>query len=122
MTTTARQRLAMGGYGEACAARHLREQGMVVLDRNWRCELGEVDLVLRDGEVLVFCEVKTRASAAYGAPVEAVGVAKVQRLRRLAARWIVERGVRVREVRIDLVGVRLDRTGDGRVEHVRGVG
>ena len=120
--TTAQQRQAMGGYGEACAARRLVEQGMVVLDRNWRCELGEVDLVLRDGEVLVFCEVKTRASAAYGAPVEAVTPAKVQRLRRLAARWMAERGVRVREVRIDLVGVRLDRTGEDRVEHVRGVG
>ena len=59
--TTARQRLATGGYGEASAARYLVELGMVVLDRNWRCELGEVDLVLRDGPVLVICEVKTRA-------------------------------------------------------------
>ena len=70
--TTSRQRMATGGFGEASAARHLVEQGMVVLDRNWRCEQGEIDLVLRDGEVLVFCEVKTRASAAYGTPLEAV--------------------------------------------------
>ena len=122
MTTTARQRQAMGGYGEACAARHLGELGMVVLDRNWRCELGELDLVLRDGDVLVVCEGKTRATAAYGAPVEAVTAAKLQRLRRLAARWMAERGLRVPEVRIDLVGVRLDLTGDGRFDHVRGVG
>ena len=122
MTTTARQRQAMGGYGEACAARHLGEQGMVVLDRNWRCELGELDLVLRDGDVLVVCEVKTRATAAYGAPVEAVTAAKVQRLRRLAARWLVERELRVPEVRIALVGVGLDVAGDGRFQHVRGVG
>ena len=46
---------------------------MVLVDRNWRCDLGEVDLVLRDGDDLVFCEVKTRSSAAYGHPLEAVG-------------------------------------------------
>ena len=120
--TTARQRQAMGGYGEACAARHLVEQGMVVLDRNWRCELGKVDLVPRDGPVLVFCEVKTRATAAYGAPVEAVTPAKLHRLRRLAARWVAERGLRVPEIRLDLVGVRLDLAGEGRFDHLRGVG
>ena len=54
------------GVRRGTAARYLVEQGMVVLDRNWRCEQGEIDLVLRDGEVLVFCEVKTRASAAFG--------------------------------------------------------
>ena len=82
MTTTARQRSALGAYGEALAARHLTEQGMVVLDRNWRCDLGEVDLVLRDGRVLVVCEVKTRSSLAYGTPIEAVTEQKAARLRR----------------------------------------
>ena len=80
---TAQQRMATGGYGEAYAARYLTGIGMVVLDRNWRCELGELDLVLRDGRVLVFCEVKTRASAAFGSPLESVTPAKVARLRRL---------------------------------------
>jgi putative endonuclease len=120
--TTARQRTATGQYGEALAARHLVAQGMVVLDRNWRCELGEVDLVLRDGPVLVFCEVKTRSTAAYGAPLEAVSPVKVARLRRLAARWMVEHGVRVDEVRLDLVGVLLGGAGVRRLEHVQGVG
>lgn len=120
--TTARQRLATGGYGEACAARYLVGHGMVVLDRNWRCELGEVDLVLRDGSVLVFCEVKTRATAAFGDPLEAVSPAKLARLRRLAARWMRDHGVSADQVRLDLVGVRLDAPGDRRVDHVRGVG
>ncbi len=119
---TARQRLALGGYGETCAARYLVERGMAVLDRNWRCELGELDLVLRDGEVLVFCEVKTRATAAFGDPLEAVTPAKFARLRRLGARWMREHGVRCREVRIDLVGVRLDLPADQRCQHVPGVG
>ena len=120
--TTARQRLATGGYGEASAAHYLVEQGMVVLDRNWRCSAGELDLVLRDGPVLVFCEVKTRASAAFGGPLESVTPTKVARLRRLGARWMQERGVRVHDVRLDLVGVLLDRGGEARLEHVRGVG
>ena len=119
---TAAQRLARGRYGEESAARWLGRRGMVVLDRNWRCELGEIDLVLRDGDVLVVCEVKTRTSDAFGSPLEAVTPAKLARLRRLAARWVAERGVRVPEVRLDLVGVRLDRSGDERFEHVRGVG
>jgi putative endonuclease len=120
--TTSRQRMATGGYGEARAARHLVEQGMVVLDRNWRCELGEIDLVLREGPVLVFCEVKTRASAAFGGPLESVTATKVARLRRLGARWMHEHGVHADEVRLDLVGVLLDRGGEPRLQHVRGVG
>ncbi len=119
---TAAQRMATGEYGEASAARWLSGRGMVLLDRNWRCELGEIDLVLRDGDVLVVCEVKTRTSAAFGSPFEAVTPAKLARLRRLAARWIGDRGVRVAEVRFDLVGVRLDLRGDERFQHVRGVG
>src|SRR5919112_703130 len=80
---TAAQRLATGRYGEERAAHWLAGQGMVLLDRNWRCELGEIDLVLRDGAVVVVCEVKTRASGAFGSPVEAVTPAKLARLRRL---------------------------------------
>lgn len=120
--TTARQRMAMGGYGEAAAARHLTGLGMVVLDRNWRSRSGEIDLVLRDGQVLVFCEVKTRASAAYGSPCESVSATKLARLRRLAAEWMEERGLRCPEVRFDIVGICLSDPLDRRIEHVRGVG
>jgi putative endonuclease len=112
----------LGSYGERVAARRLLDQGLVVLDRNWRCELGEVDLILRDGQVLVFCEVKTRTSAAYGHPLEAVTPAKGERLRRLAARWVEEHGVDPPEIRIDLVGVLLAERGAAEVEHVQGVG
>jgi len=119
---TAQQRMAAGGYGEARAARHLTKQGMVVLERNWRCPIGELDLVLRDGDVLVFCEVKTRTSAAFGSPFEGVSPTKLARMRRLAARWMEERGVRAPEVRFDLVGVLLTGPVDQRIEHARGVG
>ena len=120
MTTTARQRSALGAYGEALAARHLTEQGMVVLDRNWRCDLGEVDLVLRDGRVLVVCEVKTRSSLAYGTPIEAVTEQKAARLRRLAARWLADHEIHPDEVRIDIVGVLVPPRGPVEMDHVHG--
>ncbi len=121
MTTTARQKSALGAYGEALAARHLVDQGMVLLDRNWRCELGEIDLVLRDGRVLVVCEVKARSSSAFGSPLEGVTEQKAARLRRLAARWLAAHDVRPADVRIDIVGVLVPREGDAEVEHVRGI-
>lgn len=118
---TAQQRRAAGEYGEGRAAGLLTAAGMVLLDRNWRCELGELDLVLRDGEALVFCEVKTRTDASYGSALEAVGPRKLARLRRLAARWMAEHHVHADHVRLDLVGVHLG-PGRPRLEHVRGVG
>jgi putative endonuclease len=122
-SATAAARRALGAYGESLAARHLVDvQGMVLLDRNWRCEEGEIDLVLRDGPVLVVCEVKTRSSAVCGTPHEAVGAAKLARLRRLAVRWMVDHRVRVPDVRIDLVAVLRPRRGPAMVEHVRGIG
>ena len=112
---------AVGAYGERIAAAHLAAQGMIVLDRNWRCSAGEIDIVARDGDVLVICEVKTRRSTTFGDPLEAVTARKAARLRRLAAAWMGERGLRPPEVRIDLVGVLRPARGPARVEHVRGV-
>lgn len=121
MTTTAQHRSTLGAYGEAFAARHLVSQGMVLLDRNWRCELGEIDLVLREGRVLVICEVKTRSSLAFGSPLEGVTEQKAARLRRLAARWLADHSIRPEEVRIDLVGLLVPRGGVTELDHVRGV-
>ena len=115
-------RIALGAYGERLAARHLTGRGMVVLDRNWRCDAGEIDLVLRDGDVLVVCEVKTRRSDVCGSPHEAVTPDKLARLRRLAARWVAEHGVHPRDVRIDLVAVLQPRRGASRIDHVEGLG
>jgi len=121
MTTTAQHRSTLGAYGEAFAARYLIDHGMVLLDRNWRCELGEIDLVLRDGRVLVVCEVKTRSSLAFGSPLEGVTEQKAARLRRLAARWLADHTIRPEEVRIDLVGLLVPRGGATELEHVQGV-
>ncbi|MGC4015817.1 MAG: YraN family protein [Luteolibacter sp.] len=95
----------LGRYGEQLAARELVRAGMTVLDRNWRCDAGEIDLVLREGSTLVVCEVKTRTSTAYGTPLEAVDWRKVARLHTLAGRWASEHRVRARQVRVDAVGI-----------------
>ncbi len=83
-----------------------RAHGYEVLARNWRCREGELDLVASSGPHLVFCEVKTRSSTAYGTPVEAVTRAKQLRLRRLAARWLQEQAHTAgRQIRFDVASV-----------------
>ncbi len=112
----------LGAWGESVAARHLSRQGMILLDRNWRCDAGEIDLVLRDGRVLVVCEVKTRRTEAFGPPVAAVDAEKVARLRRLAARWLQAHQAQPDDVRIDVVGVLAPHDAAVQVVHVAGVG
>ncbi|MCW2767055.1 MAG: hypothetical protein JWO11_3014 [Nocardioides sp.] len=122
MTTTAARRKALGRYGETLAARHLVQRGMILLDRNWRCDEGELDLVLRDGDVLVVCEVKTRSGVGCGTPHEAVDDIKLARLRRLATRWREAHDVHPYDVRIDLVAILRPRRGPSTLDHVRGIG
>ena len=112
---------ALGRYGEDVAARHLITDGFVVLERNWRCDLGELDIVARDGRVLVVCEVKTRRSASHGSPFEAVTQRKLHRIERLGLRWMQEHGVRPSSMRVDVVSVLRPATGPIVVEHVRGL-
>jgi putative endonuclease len=111
---------AVGAYGERVAVRYLTERGMVLLDRNWRCRSGELDAVLRDGDDIVFVEVKTRRSGRFGTPAEALVPAKVVRLRQAAAQWLAQSGVRPREVRFDVVSVLPQAAGPATVEHLRG--
>ena len=110
----------IGRYGEQVATSHLEQAGYTVLDRNWRCAEGEIDLVARDGDVLVFCEVKTRSGVAFGDPAEAVIPAKAERLRRLALRWMADRGVLGRDLRFDVVSVLRQPRGAAPARHLRG--
>jgi putative endonuclease len=111
----------VGRYGERVAERLLTEQGLVILDRNWRGPSGELDLVALDGEDVVIVEVKTRSGLAFGHPAEAVTRAKLARLRRLAAEWLSAHDVHAAGVRIDVVAVLRPRAGAARAEHLRGV-
>ncbi|MGW3122621.1 YraN family protein [Streptomyces sp. NPDC001107] len=123
MSTRNAQRSGMGRYGEDLAARRLADAGMTVLERNWRSgRTGEIDIVARDGDVLVVCEVKTRRAGTFQHPMAAVTPTKAQRLRGLAERWAqAHGGAPPGGVRIDLVGVLLPDRGAPVVEHARGV-
>lgn len=112
---------ALGRYGEDVAARHLAASGLVLLARNWRCPEGEIDIVARDGDVLVVCEVKTRRDISHGTPVEAVTPKKAERLRVLAVRWMAAHAARPRAVRFDVVAVLAAGRGPAVVDHRRGV-
>lgn len=111
---------AIGRYGERVAERHLQQQGMLVLDRNWRCDIGEIDLVARDGCTIVVCEVKARTGVGFGSGLEAVTWDKGRRLWRLAQRWVHENAEPTVRVRIDVVAVHRAFRGAAHVEHVRG--
>jgi putative endonuclease len=112
----------LGRQGEQIAADYLQRAGLQILDRNWRCPEGEIDIVAAERRALVVCEVKTRSGTRYGTPLEAITQRKRSRLRRLAVRWVLAHGVLFDEVRVDAVGVLRSASGEFTVEHVRGVG
>jgi putative endonuclease len=105
----------LGRLGEDAAVRHLLELGWTIIERNWRCPEGELDIVAHDGSGLVVCEVKTRSRADHGTPLEAITAAKAARLRRLSVRWLDSHGI------IDVIG--LVRAGPGRfdIDHMKEV-
>ncbi len=113
----------VGAAGERVAARYLVRAGWSLLDCNWRhhaTELrGELDIVARDGEVIVFCEVKTRRGQNFGHPAEAVVAAKASRIRSLGMAWLQQSGLRPEHVRFDVISVWLPRTGTAHLEHIR---
>lgn len=100
------RRQALGRYGEDLVERWYAERGYRVLDRNWRCSLGELDLVVTDGTELVFCEVKTRSGDRYGTGFEAITPRKQQQVRRLAAQYVRQRGGWAGPLRCDAASVR----------------
>ena len=112
----------LGRRGEELAAGFLEAQGMRIVDRNWRCPEGEIDIVALDGDALVIAEVKTRKSLAYGHPFEAVGTDKLARLHRLASAWCRDHELRMPLRRGDVIAVLADGGGEPAVEHLRGVG
>ncbi|MBW3595469.1 MAG: YraN family protein [Actinobacteria bacterium] len=98
-------RTDLGRTGEDAAERLYRTNGFCIVERNYRCKAGEIDLVVRRGPLVVFCEVKARRSDRWGEPSEAVHYAKQARLRRLAAAWLADRRPGSVDIRFDVVGV-----------------
>lgn len=109
----------LGRAGEQLAAEHLTALGWTVIDRNWRCRQGEIDIVALDGGTTVMVEVKTRSSVDYGHPLDAITPRKLARLRRLAGAWC-EHHPGPRRVRLDVIGVVVGRHGTT-LDHLRAV-
>ncbi len=114
-------RRALGDAGEELVARWYAEAGYRVLDRNWRCREGELDVVVARGGVLVFCEVKTRRSTAFGVPAEAVTHTKQRRIRQLAMRWLDDHpAARARTLRFDVASVLAARNAPPVIDVIEG--
>jgi putative endonuclease len=94
---------SLGRRGEDAAARYLGLIGWTIVERNWRCRQGEIDIVAHDGRSPVVCEVKTRSGTQFGSPFEAITNAKAVRLRRLAWQWAAARGVPGASIRVDVL-------------------
>src|SRR4051812_16209421 len=120
MAATYAQRQALGAYGERLAVRALEEAGLQILDRNWRCPHGEIDIVAGGEGIVVVCEVKTRRGNRFGSPAEAVTATKSARLYRIAALWAEAHGYADRRMRVDVVSIVLSSDGT-RVEHLLAV-
>lgn len=121
---TSLTRAEIGALGEQLAVEHLMAAGLRPLVRNWRCRYGELDVIAEDAgsRTVVFVEVKTRTGDGFGGLAEAVTPDKVRRIRRLAAMWLAEQDTRWAEVRIDVIGVRIDRRREPELTHLKGVG
>ncbi|MDR3359479.1 MAG: YraN family protein [Bifidobacteriaceae bacterium] len=116
-------RIKLGRYGEAVAAAYLESLGWRVVDRNWRCPVGELDLVAApEPGTVVFVEVKTRSGDHCGAPEAAVTPRKVARLRRLAGLWLAARPEPAQAVRLDVIAVNIGGRRGRSLRHYRGVG
>lgn len=122
--TETRQQVGRRGEDLACA--ELVRQGLVVLDRNWRCSLGEIDIVAAEdgdrGVTLVFCEVKCRTGLGFGHPLEAITFTKMQTLRQLAAYWLRQHRVKAAGIRLDAIGVVMVPGQEPSLTHVKAVG
>ena len=117
-----REAREVGDQGERLAGEHLEALGWQVVERNWRCREGELDIVAVDPEgTLVFCEVKTRRSTRFGTPVESVTPEKARRLRRLAWGWLRAHDRHGSGFRIDVIGVLQLPGQETTLQHLRAV-
>ena len=112
----------IGTIGEEFTAKHIENQGYKVLDRNWRVKEGELDLIaLSPDNEIVFVEVKTRSSAAFGDPLESISELKLHRIQRLALAWLATHQKLGAPYRIDVAGVLLGRSGEITIDYRSGI-
>ncbi len=113
------RRVLLGRTGEDLACEELRRLGYAILERRFRTRRGEIDVIARDGNTLVFIEVKLREGAAFGLPIEAVNLLKQRRLALVALAYLTERRIRPCSCRFDVVSVLVEE-GRARIDVIRG--
>jgi putative endonuclease len=111
----------IGAAGEAYVAAYLASQGSIIVERNWRIKDGEIDLIAREGSLLLFVEVKTRTSEKFGHPLEAIDRNKAFRIQKLALAWISLHEKWGSEYRIDCAAVLLRGDLAPDIDYRRGV-
>ncbi len=111
------QKQILGKEGERIAESYLRKKGYRVVERNYRCPVGELDLILLDRRVVVFVEVKTRSDDRFGTPLESVGPRKQQKMIKTALFFLTRHRLHHRDARFDVVGISYQ-GGEPMVEHV----
>lgn len=119
-------RAEIGALGEQLAVDYLLDSGMTIVDRNWRCRYGEIDVIADDrsaeADTVVFVEVKTRTGDGFGGVEQAVTAAKVRRLRRLAGIWLAAQQTGWPAIRLDVIGIRIGRRRGPELIHIKAVG
>lgn len=110
---------SIGSKGEELALSFLLGLGYHLLERNYRCRFGEVDLIMQDGDEIVFIEVKTRRSIDFGVPQEAVGAGKQGKIRKLAAQYMMYKRKEEYQPRFDVIAIRIDREGNHTIDHFK---
>ncbi len=111
----------LGRRGEDLAAQFLEDAGYQLLGRNWRCRQGEIDIIASSGDTVVFVEVKTRSSLAYGHPFEAITAVKLARLRQLASAWCAEHAPSATRIRLDAIAIVAPSGREPEIDHLLGV-
>lgn len=113
------ERIFLGKRGEETAARFLKRQGLKVIKQNYRCRLGEIDIIAKDGNELVFIEVKTRSSVTFGSPAHAVDRRKQGQIIKAAQTYLMETRLHNSPARFDVVAIQFQNDMNPRIEHIR---
>ena len=114
-----KSRISLGKYGEDLATEYLEKKGFQIIVRNYRQKTGEVDIIARDEETLVFIEVKTRSSLLFGQPFEAVTAAKQKQLNRIALDYISRNKIKDQAARFDVISILIEKNKQPKINHLQ---
>ena len=114
------ERLSIGKKGELLAQEHIRKQGYTLLEKNFRCKLGEIDLIAKDRHMVVFLEVRTKTSTAYGPAYNSVTPHKQRQVKRVALFYIAQHNLVNTQFRFDVIGITLNQeSGEYQLDQIQ---